>query len=94
MPPKDLISERITFSVVWFVLVMDDDVPKILLTPLFSLLVFRVNLLGWASVAAFKTIYFPKKQLCVMHCSRLKRLSWFCFLFRSCSRITGLLGKS
>lgn len=50
-----------------------------------------MNLLGWA---VLKTIYFPKKKLCVIDCCRFKRLSCFCFLFRSHSKITGLLGKN
>lgn len=68
---KAFILARIIFSVVQFVvLVMNEEVSKIISSALFSLVVFRVNLLGWASVAALKTIYFPKKQLCVIHCSR------------------------
>lgn len=92
LPPKAFISERIIFfccTVCWFS--NEWWGTKIILTPLFSLVVFRVNLLGWA---ALKTISFPKKKLCVIDCCRFKRLSCFCFLFRSRSRITGLLAKN
>lgn len=35
-----------------------------------------------------------KKQCFLIHCSKSKRLSWFCFIFRSSNRIMGLLRKN
>lgn len=43
----------------------------------------------------WKQFFFPlKKQCFVIHCSKSKRLSWFCFIFTSSNRIMGLLRKN